>query len=125
MTQKLALIVEDDPDLIEIFSRILTMLKFSVEKKSTGSEALAYLAHAEPDLILLDLNLPEVSGRDILYKIRLDERLKHIKVLLITADIVNVRPLSQMADGILIKPIGVQELRQTINELFSTDQDSE
>ncbi|RMF05663.1 MAG: response regulator [Chloroflexi bacterium] len=124
MTQNLALIVEDDPDLIEIFSRILKMLKFSVEKISSGSEAVAYLAHAEPALILLDLNLPEVSGRDILYKIRLDERLKHIKVLLVTADIVNVRPLSQMADGILIKPIGVQELRQTINELFPTNQDS-
>lgn len=75
MNNPLALIIEDEQDVAELISEDAQLLGFETEIIRMGEEALARLAIVVPDLVLLDLNLPHISGRDILHQIRMDERL--------------------------------------------------
>ncbi len=86
--------VEDNPADITIMKEILKMAKFPVRLIAVrnGSEALDYLYHEgkyqdsrEPDLILLDLNLPKVDGREVLAQIKQDRLLSHIPTLVMTS----------------------------------------
>jgi two-component system response regulator len=88
------LLVEDDPADVELTLRALqgAKLRNRVHVARDGADALDFLfrrgAHANaptPDLILLDLNLPKVDGREILQEIKRDERLARIPVIVVTS----------------------------------------
>ena len=118
MSTKQAIIVEDEPHLIDIFGRVLLLVDFQVKKFSTGDVAIEYLATAQPDLMLLDLNLPGISGIDILRQMKVHEHLAEVKVVVVTADIENTRLIDSPVDAILIKPVGVNQLKEVIFQLF-------
>ena len=118
MSTKLAVIVEDEPHLVDIFGRVLLLVNFQVKKFSTGDAAIEYLSSARPDLLLLDLNLPGVSGIDILRRMETSEQLPEIKVVVVTADIENTRLIDSPVDAVLIKPVGVNQLKEVIFQLF-------
>jgi two-component system, cell cycle response regulator DivK len=75
MTNSLALIIEDDEFLAEIFSLTLQEAEFEIEIIRDGRAALSRLAVLTPALVVLDLHLPYISGMDILRQIRADQRL--------------------------------------------------
>jgi len=88
------LLVEDNLGDITLMKEILKMSKFPVRLNvaRNGAEALDYLYHEgshpdsrEPDLILLDLNLPKVDGREVLAQIKRDSQLGHIPTLVMTS----------------------------------------
>ncbi len=111
MSNAFALIVEDDENLAEIFTLSLRSVNFETETVFDGDTALKRLAEVAPDVVILDLNLPHVSGREILNYIRSEERLATTKVMLATADALMAESLRQESDLVLLKPISPMQLR--------------
>ena len=109
--ESVALIVEDDPDLIHIFARALEISEYKTHTVSTGEDALKVLAEFEPDIVVLDLHLPGISGGEILQTIREDGRLRQTRVILATADYRTAEDLRDQADLVLLKPISFKQLR--------------
>jgi CheY-like chemotaxis protein len=116
MTKPLALIVEDDPKLNQIFTLSLAEI-YETEAVSDGDAALEQLTHVTPRIILLDLNLPGVSGSRIVSHIRADARLKDMVILLCTADDRQADALRDQVDFILLKPISPMQLRSIASRL--------
>jgi CheY-like chemotaxis protein len=85
--KKRLLVVEDSEDIRLLLAELLGDEGYTVHTAANGREALDYLAHAEelPDLILLDLMMPEVDGREFREAQEKTARISHIPVLLMTA----------------------------------------
>ena len=114
---KLALVVEDNEDLSDICSIALQNAGFETEAVFSGDSALAWLSDTKPDLVILDINLPGVSGVDILKNIRTDDRLKHTKVIITTADPSYVNVLGEQADLVLVKPVLFNQFLSAVDRL--------
>lgn len=112
-----ALIIEDDSKLTTIFAKALQMAEFRTEIIQDGSRALERLSVTLPDIILLDVHLPFVSGEDILDVIRNDERLIRCQVILVTADLFKAEELREEADHVLLKPVSFNRLYDLITRL--------
>ncbi len=111
MNDSLALIIEDDPKLSVIFAKALEAADFQTEVVLDGRLALERLAEIVPNLVILDLHLPYVSGVDILRQIRADERLADTQVVIATADPLIAESLRFEADLVLLKPVSFHQLR--------------
>ena len=111
MTKPLALIIEDDPQLNTIMS-ITLQADFEIESCADGNAGLERLKKIIPNVVVLDLNLPGVPGREILQHIRSDERLSKTRVILTTADERQAETLRDDADIVLLKPVSPTQLRE-------------
>ncbi len=111
MTKPLVIIVEDDPQLNQIFTLALQG-DFTTESFADGDSALARLSQVKPRLLLLDLHLPGATGSQILSRVRADENLRDVTVILCTADDRQADALGEQADFVLLKPISPLQLRQ-------------
>ncbi len=119
MTPKpLAFIIEDDPVLCDINSITLEPY-FRLEVYQRGDFAMNALEKTVPDLVLLDINLPKVSGVEILKKLRTSKRFSTTKVILTTADNLQAASLESEADIVLLKPINPNQLRAFATRLTS------
>jgi CheY-like chemotaxis protein len=116
MTKPLVMIIEDDPTLNQIFTIALEG-DFETETIPEGKTALARLADVIPVLVVLDLHLPGAPGREILAKIRGDERLSKTRVILATADERQADMLYEQADMVLLKPISPGQLKELARRL--------
>ncbi|QPC82544.1 response regulator [Phototrophicus methaneseepsis] len=113
------LIVEDDAALCQLFERMLASQGYEVTLAYDGSQALATIQQKLPDLIILDMLLPYISGYDVIRAIRADEALKHILIIAATAStIAQNMPETAEADLLLMKPIGLFELRTMVARLL-------
>jgi CheY-like chemotaxis protein len=110
MSKPFALIIEDDEDLAMIFSGALQEVGFETEIISDGQEAVDQLANIIPAVVVLDLHLPNVPGKDILRQIRADKRLSKTRIILATADTLIASELRAEVDLVLIKPISFDQL---------------
>ena len=112
MDNPLAFIVEDDEDAGVIFANALQEAGFECEIIQAGDKALVRLAETVPAVVVLDLQLPRVSGPEILRQIRADERLAGIHVIIITTAFPDMAAgLEEKADLVLTKPISYNQLR--------------
>lgn len=111
MNERFAMIIEDNEDLAIIFAEALQAAGFDTGIIQDGDTALARLETCAPNLIILDLHLPYVSGEDILKQIRVDERLVETRVIIATADPRMADMLKDQADLVLLKPISFAQLR--------------
>ncbi len=118
MTKPLALVIEDDPDLSEIFSRTLRSGGFDTETIRDGQDALQRLNGTPPALILLDLHLPHVDGVTILQHIRAREAYAKTAVIVASADARQAEELHIQADLVLLKPVSIDQLRQLAQRLL-------
>ncbi len=112
MTEKI-LVVDDEPDLLELVRVNLVQAGYAVDLASTGSEALACLRRAKPDLVLLDLMLPDVAGTEVCRSIRADRDLADIPVIMLTAlsqEVDRVVGFELGADDYVTKPFSPREL---------------
>jgi CheY-like chemotaxis protein len=119
-TQPFAYIVEDNQDAVTIFQSALERAGYEVQIALDGAVAQKQLAEIVPDLIILDLHMPNVSGDVLLKQIRLDERLKETRVFLATADANMASHLRDQAELVLLKPIGFSQLKD-LAERFRPD----
>jgi DNA-binding response OmpR family regulator len=124
MTKPLALIVEDDEDINEIFCQALIAAGFDTEIARDGKSALEFLEKITPTIVILDLHLPNVSGETILKHVRTTPRLEKVRVVITTADAVAAEFLRNQADFVMVKPISYIQLRdltKRLNPSFQTD----
>jgi CheY-like chemotaxis protein len=117
MSDALALVIEDHIDSAVIFSEAVKRAGFDVETIRDGKTALERLAAVKPDVVILDLNLPRVSGMDILRQIRSDPRLADTHVVVVTAHDELTNGLQDQADLVLIKPVAFSQIRKLISEI--------
>jgi len=110
---ELALIIEDDEDLVEIFAEALRGVGFEVEKIPDGKKAEERLKSGTvPYLILLDMHIPYISGGDLLSNIiKQDAKFEKTIVITTTADARMGDVYRDQADFVLIKPISFVQLR--------------
>jgi two-component system KDP operon response regulator KdpE len=109
-TRARVLIVEDDPAVRRVVARYLGSQGFRVEAVATGEEAFARESAFHPDLVLLDLNLPDMSGLEVISALR-DRTSTPIVVLsVLGGEADKVRALDLGADDYVTKPFGVEEL---------------
>ena len=118
MTKSLALIIEDDPQLNAIMS-ITLQADFEIETCADGNAGLERLKQTAPNVVVLDLNLPGASGKEILQSIRADERLSKTRIILTTADERQAETLQDEADIVLLKPVSPAQLRELALRLRS------
>lgn len=107
------LIVDDDPDLAMIMKMILSHAGFEAHSVLSGQEALDWLGTRTPDLILLDLMMPDINGFTILRKLRASETTSSLPVVILTAKAdqkTRMESQSAGADAFLTKPINSKSL---------------
>ncbi len=117
----LALIIEDNLDTGQLYEDILHMEGFETESIPDGRRALARLGEIIPDLIILDLNLPYISGHYLLNEIRSDPRLEEIPVIIATANTVLADALTPTLgdrDLLLMKPFKLHDLSELAKRLL-------
>lgn len=114
MDKPLALIFEDKRDTAAQFRHVLDMAGFRTEIVSHGQIAIQRLSNSQPDIVLLDLDLPGISGNQILELIRKDDRLRHSKVIGVTSYSQVAESLSVEPDLLLFKPIGMEQFSDLI-----------
>jgi adenylate cyclase len=118
MSKPLALIIEDDPQLNEIMALTLEA-DFEIHACADGTTGWNQLSQMTPALVVLDLHLPGTSGREILQRIRTEERLHGIRVIITSADERQAETLTNEADIVLLKPVSPAQLRQLAGRLKS------
>lgn len=108
----LGYIIEDYEDTLNVFTWALEMAGYQVEATRDGAVAQKRLTEIVPDLIILDLHMPRVSGDKLLEQVRSDERLVDTRVFLATADANMAAQLRDQAELVLLKPISLSQLRE-------------
>ena len=123
------LLVEDNDDDVELlrisFER--AKMKINLHHTSDGEECMAFLRkqgeHADaptPDLILLDLNMPKMDGRDVLTEIAKDEKLRHLPVVILTTSAKESEILSMYnlrCSSYIVKPVDFEQFHRVVRSI--------
>jgi two-component system phosphate regulon response regulator PhoB len=120
MTHRI-LVVDDEPDITALVAYHLAKAGFRVSTAATGPDALKAAREERPDIVILDLMLPGVSGYDVLAELRRREETRDVGVILLTArreELDRIRGLSLGADDYLTKPFSPQELSLRVRGLL-------
>lgn len=120
MAKGLALVIEDSREIADIYSATLNLAGYEAELVYDGKQALERLGALVPRLIILDMNLPQVSGHYIYKQIRADSRLNQVVVIIATANTVMADALQKElspGDTLLVKPVSPLQLREVLNSL--------
>ncbi|RPJ01144.1 MAG: response regulator [Chloroflexi bacterium] len=118
MAGQQALVVEDNYEIARLMKLILHELGVSAVVARDGEEAIHALHESPPDMVLLDLNIPKISGVEVLRRIRSDERLAQIKVIVISANPHMVDESVDMADLVLQKPVSYSQVRDLVQRMI-------
>ena len=113
------LAVEDDADTLELMRMILRDLPLDIEHARTGAEAIVHLERQAPELMFLDLNLPDMHGWEVLDHFKNDARLSETQVIVLTSHSDPVHRLIGMLQPIaayLTKPISADKIRQQVTQ---------
>ncbi|GJQ52600.1 MAG: response regulator [Anaerolineaceae bacterium] len=117
MTEKTILIIEDEPDAAELFAEMMRVSGFNVLKITSSASAFAMLADKQPDLVVLDIMMPDVSGLEVLQYMRSDPTLERTPVVIVSAKSspADIKVgLDAGATAYLVKPVGFLELKDAV-----------
>lgn len=118
MPQKIVAVIEDDVNLQELFVRFLQKAQFEVVSTGSGREAIDLIDDIMPDLLVLDMKLPEVHGSEIIHYVRENNHLKHIKILIVSSEeTAPASEIAELADMALTKPVSKQQLTQIVGDM--------
>jgi len=123
--QKTILVVDDDPDARDFFITVLEDNGYKTVSARDGNEALDRIQEEIPDLVTLDITMPEKSGVGVYRKLREEDRYKGIPVIIITGvsddfkHFISSRRKVPPPEGYLSKPIEAEELVRLVGELVS------
>src|SRR5260221_8177399 len=107
------LVVDDEPSIRSLLSRVLEREGYEVLLAMNGREGLEVAAKEKPDLVILDLNLPDIYGEDICRRIRENPSIETIPVLILTGKTtqgLSARCLNGGADDYLPKPFDIEDI---------------
>lgn len=121
---KTIMIVEDEVDAAEMFAEMMRVSGYRVLKAYSSGPAISLLSAETPDVVLLDIMMPDISGIEVLRYIRREPRLQNIPVIILSAknlpsDI--KMGLDAGATLYLTKPVGYQELKSAIEKVLSRE----
>jgi diguanylate cyclase (GGDEF)-like protein len=117
MEKSFVLIIEDERDIAALFRHVMDLAGYRTEICANGNLAVERLNNSEPDVVLLDLSLPGVSGVNILQRMRVDPRLKRIPVVVITAYSELAESLAVEPDLVMLKPVSAVQLTDLVQRL--------
>lgn len=116
---KLIHVVEDDDDIRFIIEYVLTEAGYEVESSSTVQGFFESLKSHHPDLILLDVMLPDGTGIDICRTVRTNDAIKHIKIIMMSAHAAKTAVLEEAcADDFISKPFDLDLLTERIKRFI-------
>ena len=104
------LVIDDEPQILRALRTILTEKKFRVTPASRGEEGLALAAATPPDIVILDLGLPDISGIEVCARLREWTQIPIIVLSVRDSEKDKVAALDKGADDYLTKPFGIEEL---------------
>jgi two-component system cell cycle response regulator DivK len=116
-----ALIAEDNPVNRELLRELLEVRGYEVEEACDGEEALEMIERTQPNILLLDLNMPNLDGFGVVRKVRENPRLSDLPVLAVTAYAMRgdrEKVLNAGFDGYLSKPISAVSLAEELERLL-------
>jgi DNA-binding response OmpR family regulator len=115
------LIVDDEPNIVRSLQFLMTQAGYQVRVARDGEQALAEVAAAEPDLVLLDVMIPKRDGFDVCQTIRANPAWAHVRVLMLTAkgrDIEREKGLAMGADDYITKPFSTKEVVARVERMI-------
>jgi DNA-binding response OmpR family regulator len=120
-SRRKVLIADDEPNIVTALDFLLRRNGYDVRVASTGEEALALVESYGPDVVLLDIMMPQKSGYDVCQRMRERLEWRHIKIVMLSArgrEAEVNKGLSLGADLYITKPFSTHELIATINGFF-------
>ena len=117
MTGERILVVEDNDLNMKLFREVLSAEGYRTLEATTGGEAVEMATEHAPDLVLMDIQMPDIDGVEALRRLRADARTSSLRVLAVTAQAMQgdrEHFLAAGFDGYLSKPVNVQELLGTV-----------
>ena len=121
MTGERILVVEENEKNMKLFRDVLSATGYRTLEATTGGQAVEVATEHTPDLVLMDIQMPDFDGVEALRRLRADERTSAIPVLAVTAQAMQgdrERFLAEGFDGYLSKPVNVRELIGTVRQHF-------
>jgi CheY-like chemotaxis protein len=121
---KTVLVVDDDPDARAYLSTVLQDNGFTATTADDGTQAIAALEQQVPDLVTLDISMPEKSGVAVYRKLKEDERLKGVPVIIVTGisddfeRFISSRRQVPPPEGYISKPVDAEEFLRTVKDLI-------
>ncbi len=116
------LVVEDDQDLRQLFRTALTLAGFDVVEAGDGMDALRWIDHSPPDLVILDLMLPRVSGLAVYQEITAQAVTRAIPIVVITGSTITESELQ--VDCFLRKPVSPDQLISAVRKCLASGSNS-
>ncbi len=120
--KKRILCIEDDEDMVDLIRLILTRRGFEVLGASRGASGLEIIRKEKPDLVLLDLMMPEMDGWEVYQQIKSDEATQNTPVIVVTAKAQSIDRVLGLhiakVDDYISKPFSPQELLDSIESVF-------
>ncbi|HET6597875.1 MAG TPA: response regulator [Anaerolineales bacterium] len=121
---KCILCVEDEPEMIDLMRLILGRRGFEVKGATGGIEGLNMIRQEPPDLILLDLMMPDMDGWEVYQQIKADEKTKNIPVIVVTAKAQSIDKVLGLhiakVDDYITKPFSPQDLMNSVDKVLKS-----
>jgi two-component system response regulator VicR len=121
-SKKTVVCIEDEPEMIDLVKLILGRKGFELVGAVGGREGLDTVRKLKPDLVLLDLMMPDMDGWEVYQQMKADDELKTIPVIVVTAKAQSIDKVLGLhiakVDDYVTKPFGPQELLQSVNKVL-------
>lgn len=118
--------IEDEPEMIDLVRLILGRKGFSVIGANGGVEGLETVKAEKPDLVLLDLMMPDMDGWEVYQQMKADPELRDIPVVVVTAKAQSIDKVLGLhiakVDDYITKPFGPQELLESVEKILQTNE---
>lgn len=122
LTVKRILCIEDEPEMIDLIRLILSRRGFEVLGAAGGVEGIKMAREMLPDLVLLDLMMPDMDGWEVYQQMKADDSMREIPVIVVTAKAQNIDKVLGLhiakVDDYIAKPFGPQELMDSVEKIF-------
>jgi DNA-binding response OmpR family regulator len=120
---KCILCIEDEPEMIDLIRLILGRRGFEVKGANGGVEGLKMIRQESPDLVLLDLMMPDMDGWEVYQQMKADEKTKHIPVIVVTAKAQSIDKVLGLhiakVDDYIAKPFSPQDLMNSVEKVLN------
>jgi DNA-binding response OmpR family regulator len=119
--QKTVIVVEDEPDAAELFAEMMRVSGFRVLKTFSSTPAISMIAQERPDVVILDIMMPDISGLEVLRFMQRETQLKDTPVIVVSARSMpsDIREgLEAGATIYLTKPVGYLDLKKAVDQVM-------
>jgi two-component system response regulator VicR len=126
-SSKMILCIEDEQEMIDLMRLILNRRGFEIRGANGGKEGLEIIRNDHPDLVLLDLMMPDMDGWEVYQQMKSDETTRNIPVIVVTARAQSIEKVLGLhiakVDDYIVKPFSPQELLTSVDKVLERKQD--